>query len=560
MTRSGDGDGDGDRNDGGRPWLLAAPVLFLLFFLPGAVWALASPLFSVPDEPAHGIKAAAVWQGQLSGTEVIQPGGVPGTSFRVPAVWAKAPHVPGCYAFYYKVTAECEVPFTGDTELADVATSAGHYPPLYYALVGWGARLSPGSLGMYLMRLTSAALCALLLAAAVRSLSTVLRPGWALLGVLAAATPMVSFLAGSVNPNGFEICAAIALWCSALAILRWPERHDAPVPRSLGATAMVAGTALAFTRSLSPMFVVAILAIAALCARWASIRRLLGEPFMRVVAAWLAVATVAAAALVVLSGHLDATPGSGYDPEVGPLRMVLGHTNEWIQQMIAIFGWMDTRVAQVSYYAWMFVIFGLVTLSFALVRLRRTVGLVAVLAATVALPIAAQLPRIATQGLVWQGRYGLPIAAGIPLIAVWLVDPASERIAGLRRRVTVLAAAVLGVGNLFAAYWALRRYVTGGDASGWIFSGAWQPPLGAAFLLAVLTLAAAAYVAVVAWSPATRRGEPRSEPAPAQSTPGRAPSPAPDPAPEPAPVPVTGDEGSPTRWRATTTTGSGPHE
>ena len=47
-------------------WLVYAAGLVVLSVL----WAVASPLFSVPDEPAHYVKAAAVARGQLSGRTV----------------------------------------------------------------------------------------------------------------------------------------------------------------------------------------------------------------------------------------------------------------------------------------------------------------------------------------------------------------------------------------------------------------------------------------------------------------------------------------------------------
>ena len=51
-------------------WLGSWPVLVVLFTLPGVAWALASPLFSAPDEPSHAIKAVALWSGQLTGEDL----------------------------------------------------------------------------------------------------------------------------------------------------------------------------------------------------------------------------------------------------------------------------------------------------------------------------------------------------------------------------------------------------------------------------------------------------------------------------------------------------------
>ena len=59
-----------------------------------------------------------------------------------------------------------------------------------------------------------------------------MRPGLALAGVLVAVTPMTLFLAGSVNPSGFEIATGIALWAHVLAVARRAEVGVAAVPRT----------------------------------------------------------------------------------------------------------------------------------------------------------------------------------------------------------------------------------------------------------------------------------------------------------------------------------------
>jgi hypothetical protein len=486
--------------------LLRAPALVLLFFIPAAVWALASPLFSVPDEDAHVVKAVAVWSGQLGGADVRRDDGYVFTTYTLPAVWAQASTSPECFKFRRDVTADCAPPLTapdGGAEQLGVATTAGHYPPLFYALVGWGGRVAPGATGVYLMRLTAAAIAAGFLALAVRALATVVRPQWALLGVLAAATPMVWFLAGSVNPNGLEIVAAIGVWATGLALVRWPERHEAPAPRFLAVGLLVAGVVMTFTRSLSPVFLAGTLALVLLTARPSSLRRLAQQRLPRIVAAVLVGATVVSAALILFSGHLDAVPGKAITPGAGALRNVVGETPVYVQQMVAVFGWLDTRVAQLTLYAWLFVVFVLIGLALALLPVRRNVALLLTIAATVVLPIAAQVPRAATQGLPWQGRYTLPLAVGVPLLAVLSIDLAAAKVPGLTRRVAVASGLVLGVGTLYAAWWALRRYVNGSDGSVWVFSGAWQPPLGAGVLLAVLAVFAGLCVTALAVVPDT---------------------------------------------------------
>lgn len=479
-------------------WAVSWPALVLLFFVPAAVWARSGPLFSVPDEPAHTVKAVAVWYGQLNGTDAKNEFGYIATTFDIPAVWSQVNDVPGCYAFQRNNTADCAPTFPNDRPTTAVTSTAGHYPPLYYLLVGWGGRVSESSRGVYLMRLASALAGAVLLAWAARALLRVLRPPLAVLSVLVAATPMVYFLAGSVNPNGFEIAASVAVWAHVLAIVRWRERGDAPVPRALLVGLLVTGALLAFTRSLSPPFLALIVGLALLAGSWRTLRALAREK--AVVGTFVALGGIAVLAMVavVASGHLALVPGAPLPADVDPWRETIGMGDIYVKQMIAWFGWLDTRQATLTVYLWLAVVFGLIIGSLMLARLRENLALVATVVVTALLPIVAQAPRAAEQGLAWQGRYTLPIAVGIPLLALVAIDRHAEAVRGLTRRIAVSGAVLVGIGNLYALWWNLRRYTVGGDNEVMIFDGPWQPPLGSRFWLAVLFLAAAGAVAVCA--------------------------------------------------------------
>src|SRR5579864_2410448 len=85
-----------------RPGLVA----FLVFFLMGAAWSLATPLYGSPDEPSHVVRAVSVVHGQILGQESKQyTGGI--LVVRVPAFFSKAAGV-GCYAFVPNASAECQ--------------------------------------------------------------------------------------------------------------------------------------------------------------------------------------------------------------------------------------------------------------------------------------------------------------------------------------------------------------------------------------------------------------------------------------------------------------------
>jgi hypothetical protein len=485
------------------PWL----ALVVLFFVPSAIWALSSPLYSVPDEPDQAVKAVSIWSGQLEGSPVPDQSAVV-RSYRVPQLWANRTTPAVCYAFRGDVTPDqCDDGlFTGGRSLAEVTTYDGGFPPLYFGLVGWPGRLWPGSTGVYGMRLVSALVSALLLAAAVRALQRVVRFPLVMLGVLAAATPMTWFLSGAVNPNGLEIAAAIALWCQVLAIVRWRERTPAPVPPSLVWGAVACGGLLAFTRLLSPVFVGVIVGLALLSGSWSTIRSLTRERSLVLALGVLTVVSVGALAFVAASHSLGALGGGAIPEGANPWVFLLGQTERHVDEMIGWFGWLDTPPSGVLTWIWIGVTLVLIGGAAMLNRLRSLGALTLTVIITLALPVVSQVSRPAAQMLIWQGRHGMAIAVGIPLLAIVAIDRQAHRVPGLARRLAVIGVVLLAIADVDAVWWALHRYTLGLTSLGLdVGAGAWQPPLGAwTWVVAMGGFA----VAVVAWTVLGDRRQP----------------------------------------------------
>ena len=170
--------------------------------------------------------------------------------------------------------------------------------------------------------------------------------------------------------------------------------------------------------------------------------------------------------------------------------------------MIAYFGWLDTGTAQLTYYSWVVACGTLVVAALVVGRWRRTLGLALAVLATVALPIAANWGQAKTDGFVWQGRYSLPLAVGIPLIAALACGEAGlpER---MRRRLVVMLAGLAALGQAYAVYWALRRHSVGLDGELVYFGLAdWSPP----FLGTTGTMVAALAISVAMVVALTRAG------------------------------------------------------
>ena len=110
--------------------------------------------------------------------------------------------------------------------MVKAATYEFRNPPLYYALLGTLSGLRHPVASVYLMRLVSALINAALITAALAAAFQLSRGLLPVLGILTAMTPMFYFLAGSVNPNGVEIAAAICLWASLLVLFHGPIEPD----------------------------------------------------------------------------------------------------------------------------------------------------------------------------------------------------------------------------------------------------------------------------------------------------------------------------------------------
>jgi hypothetical protein len=173
--------------------------------------------------------------------------------------------------------------------------------------------------------------------------------------------------------------------------------------------------------------------------------------------------------------------------------------------MIAWFGWLDVSTPTFAYWVWLALVGFLVGLV-ALVGSRPAVRATALtVAGTLALPVVAQWPSLDEIGMPWQGRYTLPVAVGVVLVAVVGIDEAAR--AGRIRTAWLAALLVIpaAAGHVVAFYWALRRYATGGDGPLWLVGEAvWVPPGGIVAVTALAVLAAAA-CAVAALVPSRRR-------------------------------------------------------
>ena len=461
----------------GAVWAMAGILLFAL----SAAWAVATPLMASPDETSHVVKAAAVARGQWSGTlgaspsDTTRPGAA--TTVRLPADLAASVVLPNCFAFHPEITASCAPGLPARTDrTVPVETFAGQYPPLYYALVGWPSLFLTGRKALFAMRLVSAAISAAMLLWGAFRLRAVPRNALTLWGAAVAVTPMCLFLAGTVNPTGWEIAVAFSFWAACLAIVspHGPGRTSALVQ------AVVCGALLINIRASSPVWALVIVVVALVVAPPGRIRELIGHRLARPLGAVAVLASIAALGWLLTHGSAVSAHHlfpQYTDPKVA-LLAITGWSYRYLQEMIGNFGWLDTPAPAVTYVAWHVAAGCLILIALsAAVRARSKVGLCLLVAGVGAAPFL-QFPSMADAGLIWQGRYTLPIAVGVPLLAALLAGQQHPQAVELLRRVFRGSLPLIVVGHVAAFYWAARRYSEGANGELITLHPDWSSPIG----------------------------------------------------------------------------------
>lgn len=435
---------------------------------------------SSPDEPAHFIRAAAVVRGDLTGQP--KPGETWLSESLVPKYVADT-QGRTCYAYQPDVSAACDGPVDPDDTLTPAVTTANSNHPLFYLITGLPTLFLDGNAALYGMRAMSALLNAGMLAIATMSLWQFPRARFAILGLVAGFTPMVAFLSGTLNPNGVEVTAAVALVSVLLLTLRQPSTTRLLWER--GAMVVLATLLLTSTRSISLLWTLVIVAAALLAADWQHTKSL-----FRRVPVIVTIAAAAAVSLGAMAWFLSplTTYGDGGQtyPEVGTgywtgfLQMLVS-TFDYAQGWIGLFGWIDTALPVSAMAIWTVAAGSLVAAAFVVGRRRALVAPVLVIALLILAPAFVQAALVTEMGYIWQGRYTLAMFAVLLVLCGVVIDHAAGSISIERmRRLTTLALAGLVVAHVIAFVNTLRRYTLGSQYSfvDMLREAFWQPPIG----------------------------------------------------------------------------------
>ncbi|MEY2448218.1 MAG: hypothetical protein QOH79_1694 [Acidimicrobiaceae bacterium] len=391
-------------------------------------WALAAPRLDGPDERDHAIRAVATVRGHVIGE--FLPSAL-GYRMRV--------RIPMAVCNGVLVDRVLCNP-TPDPGAADVDTGEYRHPPPYYAVIGLPSLVWDGVDASYVMRLVSAAIGSALIAWAFSS-AIQSRNRLCVLGVATATTPIVWFLIADLNPNGVEIAAAICLWAGSLATaVQGPSER---VIRRAG----IALTILVMSRGISPLYALMALGSAALIAGPTRRRELIGR---RDVRRWLAAGaggTVITGAWVLVAGFSHNVHRTGHALSSG-----LRSTGLFLQESVG--DWLDLRVS-LPYAVAACAVVALPIVGTGIVRARRSDRrvLLGLLGIVLLLPLTSDIMNLPPIASAWQGRYGLPMTAGVVIVAAYIGR------ADLSARLWRCGLAVLGTAHVGAFIVFVRHWV-----------------------------------------------------------------------------------------------------
>lgn len=505
-----------DRLGSARPaaWPLAL-LLLVGTLLSISAWSLATPLMAAPDEPAQMTDAAAVVRGQLDVPTHHFPVG-PDSIVKVPLWVAATAPLANCVAFKPSQPASCQHRIPTGTRTVDGITQFSNYPPLYYAITGLPSLFLAGRAGVWSMRFAGVILDGALVALGLFLLARYHPSRAVLAGALLALTPSALFLSGVLNSSGLEISAGFATWCGGLCLIAGRLR-----PRALVYATSVAAVLLVLARPASPAYLAVIAATLALLGGWRRVTDMARAADLR--ALWVAAAAAVAVAGVLLvvdgSPHLLGGPPDHPYSTLSAMSATFDRTWTRMRQAIGVFGWNDTLAPHATIVIWLILLAAVVAAGLVMVPgVRRSLSFLA--AAVLIMPLALEDPQINAVGLVWQGRYWLPLLVGLPLLASSWSRPrlrhgagsgTGHRTTAMAATVVVIGAALLGA-QIAAFLRALRRYQVG-LGPGPHVAPHWSPPGGAGLLVSLLVAGQVVLISTLAWQAAgVARGVPAATP------------------------------------------------
>jgi hypothetical protein len=443
------------------------------FWLLHAGWAFAAPFDGPPDEQQHALRAAAVARGEIFAPD-NRAQDVPESLYRYPF----------CFQQKVNVSANCQVEPGGDETVKSLYVSEARFNPIYYAVTGWPLGPWPNWTGVMLSRLLNGAVMAALLAFALVAASRWTRHRALVAGMVVAITPMTAHLGGAINPNGVEIAAGVALFAALIAVL---HEQRAGINRAAVALAGVSASILVTPRFSGVMWLVVILAAMLVPSSWTRIKELVRSRTTQVWAAVVVLATIASAAWTLLAGTAEvASNDNGWTTAQILKGATLDMWPNVINQMVGVMGWAETLMPRLIYVVWFMaaglLLLGALVLGNRVDRWRELFLFVGVFAPL----LGSEILLANTTGWFNQGRYFLPGAVGLPLLAAHIMAKRGLTAEHLRTMTRLFALLLLPI-QLICLPYTMARWQSGLRGLN-PFKGDWLPHYGTVLPLVCATL------------------------------------------------------------------------
>jgi hypothetical protein len=173
--------------------------------------------------------------------------------------------------------------------------------------------------------------------------------------------------------------------------------------------------------------------------------------------------------------------------------------------MIGRFGWLDTQAPAPTWFLWTAALAFVFFLALVWVDRRRALALLGLLGAVILVPLLIESTPYQSAGTFWQGRYTLPLAVGVPIVAAFALESTEAGRRLVNKRFAWTVGFVLGAAHFLAYAQNLRRYTVGYDGPIRFWSNPdWMPPLPPLLLTAAYTGVLAVFLSFLLIGPSSR--------------------------------------------------------
>lgn len=463
-------------------------------------WVFAVPPFRGMDEWDHAYRAAAVAEGQWRATPEAATRGT-GALLDVPTDVVGAAR-DECERLSYTGPDDCVGSQRGDGTTR-VASGAGRYHPSFYALTGYLTLPFDGVARLWAMRGVASLSCLGVLCLALGAVRRWARGPATWVAVAACLTPTVVYSSTVMAPNGIEMMAGLAVWTALIGLgAATDDRNDTYYLAVLA----VAGPVLVSVRSLGPFWFLLILvtSMLALPVPRARLRALVVRPLTLVGAGLMAVAAATSLWWALSQRALEV--GSGGDRAAGAaerLAEAAGELPVWLLQAIGAFPYRDQPAPLWVYACWLLIGGAVLVMGVRASSGQFRWAILLGLLVSALVPLAVTFVTLNSYGTAWQGRYGLPYALGLLLLAGLAKDRIEANAgssAAIGPRLWGPGMVLYVMGSLLGPVAVLRNEVATSPAAG---TSAWPAPHPVLLGMVVVLAASAIWMTVVRALPST---------------------------------------------------------